>query len=105
MIGVAHAMAGAENVRNVAFEQADAKICTFAAQSLDIAISRAGTMFLGDPVAAFSNIARACARKAESPSWSGNRCRATSGWSAFGGRSLLDETFRCHRRMRPPRSR
>jgi ubiquinone/menaquinone biosynthesis C-methylase UbiE len=46
-------------LHNVAFEQGDAQIHRFAAERFDIAISRFGTMFFADPVAAFSNIARA----------------------------------------------
>jgi SAM-dependent methyltransferase len=44
---------------NVAFLQADVQIHPFPPASLDLAVSRAGAMFFGDPVAAFSNIARA----------------------------------------------
>jgi SAM-dependent methyltransferase len=44
---------------NARFEQADAQIYPFAAATFDVAISRTGAMFFGDPVAAFRNIARA----------------------------------------------
>jgi SAM-dependent methyltransferase len=59
MIEFAREMADRENVRNAAFEQADAQIHPFVPQSFDVAVSRTGAMFFGDPVAAFANIARA----------------------------------------------
>jgi ubiquinone/menaquinone biosynthesis C-methylase UbiE len=49
----------AEGLGNVTFEQADAQIHHFEADHFDIAISRFGTMFFADPVAAFGNIVRA----------------------------------------------
>ncbi len=59
MIEVARQTAVREGVANVRFEQADAQIHPFAAQAFDAVISRTGTMFFGDPVAAFANLARA----------------------------------------------
>jgi SAM-dependent methyltransferase len=49
----------AQGVRNVAFEQADAQVCRFPRERFDLAISRFGTMFFADPVAAFANVGRA----------------------------------------------
>ena len=49
----------AAGLHNVTFEQGDAQIHHFAAERFDVAISRFGTMFFADPVAAFTNIARA----------------------------------------------
>jgi SAM-dependent methyltransferase len=48
-----------EGLRNVAFERADAQVHRFPDRRFDLAISRFGTMFFGDPVAAFANIGRA----------------------------------------------
>jgi SAM-dependent methyltransferase len=48
-----------EGVRNVTFEQANAQWQPFPTNGFDVAISRFGTMFFADPVAAFSNIGRA----------------------------------------------
>ena len=48
-----------EGLRNVSFEQADAQVCRFPDARFDLAISRFGTMFFGDPAAAFGNIGRA----------------------------------------------
>jgi len=59
MLAVARARATAEGVTNTFFEQADAQIHPFAPASVDLAISRTGTMFFGDMDAAFANIARA----------------------------------------------
>lgn len=48
-----------EGLANVGFEQADAQVHTFPAGGFDIAISRFGSMFFDDPVAAFGNIGHA----------------------------------------------
>jgi ubiquinone/menaquinone biosynthesis C-methylase UbiE len=56
MIARARELAAAEHLRNVRFEHDDAQVHPFAAQSCDVAISRFGTMFFADPVAAFRNI-------------------------------------------------
>jgi SAM-dependent methyltransferase len=58
-IARARTLARAEGPRNVTFERADAQTHTFAPGSFDLAISRFGTMFFDDPVAAFGNIGRA----------------------------------------------
>lgn len=47
-----------DGLRNVAFECGDAQIHGFADRGFDLAISRFGTMFFSEPVAAFSNIGR-----------------------------------------------
>jgi SAM-dependent methyltransferase len=49
----------AEGLHNVTFERADAQDHRFPAERFDVAISRFGTMFFDDPVAAFANIRRA----------------------------------------------
>jgi SAM-dependent methyltransferase len=59
MIELARRLAAGRDIGNVGFEQADAQIYPFPAGSFDVAISRMGTMFFGDPVAAFTNIGRA----------------------------------------------
>jgi len=59
MIDVARRMATAEGLPGARFEQADAQIYPFGPGSFDVAISRTGAMFFGDPHAAFTNIARA----------------------------------------------
>lgn len=48
-----------EGLANVGFEQADAQVHAFPAGAFDVAISRFGSMFFDDPVAAFSNIGHA----------------------------------------------
>jgi SAM-dependent methyltransferase len=55
----ARALTRAEGLRNVTFERADAQDHRFPAERFDLAISRFGTMFFDDPVAAFANIRRA----------------------------------------------
>jgi SAM-dependent methyltransferase len=59
MIELARRLAASQDIGNVSFEQADAQIYPFPAGSFDVAISRTGTMFFGDPAAAFANIGRA----------------------------------------------
>ncbi len=55
----ARELAREDGLRNVTFECADAQVRPFPDHRFDLAISRFGTMFFGDPVAAFSNIGRA----------------------------------------------
>ena len=59
MIEEARERAARDGVGNVVFEQADAQIHPFAAESVDAVVSRTGTMFFGDPAAAYANLARA----------------------------------------------
>ncbi len=59
MLSRARALAAAEGIAGVDFQQGDAQIHPFPAESYDLAISRFGIMFFADPVAAFANIARA----------------------------------------------
>ncbi len=59
MIARARERGRAEGLPNVRFEQADAQVYPFAAAAFDLAISRFGAMFFGDPVAAFRNVGRA----------------------------------------------
>jgi SAM-dependent methyltransferase len=54
----ARELARAEGLRNVTFEHADAQVHHFPPEHFDLAISRFGTMFFDDPVAAFANIGR-----------------------------------------------
>lgn len=56
MIARANELAAAENARNVRFEQGDAQTHPLPARGFDVAISRFGTMFFADPIAAFRNI-------------------------------------------------
>jgi SAM-dependent methyltransferase len=59
MLSRARALAAAEGIAGIDFQQGDAQIHPFPAESYDLAISRFGIMFFADPVAAFANIARA----------------------------------------------
>jgi SAM-dependent methyltransferase len=59
MLELARRRAEREHVTNAAFAQADAQIHPFPAGAFDVAVSRHGVMFFGDPVAAFANLARA----------------------------------------------
>jgi SAM-dependent methyltransferase len=55
----ARELAQTEGLGNVIFEHANAQVHRFAQQRFDLAISRFGTMFFDDPVAAFANISGA----------------------------------------------
>jgi SAM-dependent methyltransferase len=55
----ARELAQTQGVHNVSFERADAQVHRFPPERFDLAMSRFGTMFFDDPVAAFANIGRA----------------------------------------------
>jgi len=59
MLEVARQRVETEGVANASFEQADAQVHPFEQGAFDVAISRTGAMFFGDPAAAFGNVARA----------------------------------------------
>ena len=56
MLDVARRRAAAEGVVNASFQQVDAQVHAFPAESFEVAISRTGAMFFGDLTAAFTNI-------------------------------------------------
>ncbi|MGH9230417.1 MAG: class I SAM-dependent methyltransferase [Acidimicrobiales bacterium] len=58
MLEHARRLTKAEGLRNVAYELGDAQTHRFAPAQFDLCISRFGTMFFTDPVAAFTNIGR-----------------------------------------------
>ena len=55
----ARELARAQGISNVTFERADAQVHRFPQGRFDVVISRFGTMFFADPVAAFANVGRA----------------------------------------------
>lgn len=57
MIEEARRRAADEGLENASFEQADVQVHPFEPASFALALSRAGAMFFGDPIAAFTNIA------------------------------------------------
>jgi SAM-dependent methyltransferase len=59
MLDYARRQATAEGVTNAEFLQADAQIHAFDRAAFDVAISRTGAMFFGDPRPAFANIGAA----------------------------------------------
>jgi SAM-dependent methyltransferase len=59
MLDVARELAASQGIKNVSFEHADAQIHPFDEGQFDVVISRNGSMFFGDPIAAFENLARA----------------------------------------------
>jgi SAM-dependent methyltransferase len=58
MLAVGRAAASSEGLDHVRFEQADAQVHPFPAETYDVAMSSFGAMFFADPVAAFTNIRR-----------------------------------------------
>jgi len=59
MLALARETAAAEGLGNVEFRHADAQIHPFETGAFDAVISRMGSMFFGDPIAAFANLGRA----------------------------------------------
>jgi len=59
MLDVARRLAAEEGLGNVRFVQADAQVHRFESEGFDAVLSRFGALFFGDPVAAFTNLARA----------------------------------------------
>ena len=59
MLQRARQLTAAERLGNVRYERGDAQMHRFDPARFDVAISRFGTMFFADPVAAFTNIAGA----------------------------------------------
>lgn len=60
-IARARELARAEGLADVVFEQGDAQVHPLPPGGFDVALSRFGTMFFDDPVAAFGNVRRALA--------------------------------------------
>jgi SAM-dependent methyltransferase len=59
MLERARQLSDDEGLRNVGYQQGDAETHPFPPARFDLCISRFGTMFFADPVAAFTNIGRA----------------------------------------------
>lgn len=59
MLDRARQLSDAQGLANITFQQADAQVHRFPPAHFDLCISRFGTMFFADPVAAFTNIGRA----------------------------------------------
>ena len=59
MLELARDLSRREGLSGARFLRADAQVHPFAEASVDLVISRTGTMFFGDPPAAFANLARA----------------------------------------------
>jgi SAM-dependent methyltransferase len=59
MLDVARRRAHERHITNIRFEQGDVQALRFPTAVFDVALSRFGTMFFADQVAAFTNVARA----------------------------------------------
>ncbi|MDT5336320.1 MAG: hypothetical protein QOD90_1825 [Mycobacterium sp.] len=59
MLERARQLSADEGLSNSTFQEADAQVHPFAPTHFDLCLSRFGTMFFADPVAAFTNIGRA----------------------------------------------
>jgi SAM-dependent methyltransferase len=62
MLALARRIATVEGLTNVEFRHADAQLHPFDRGRFDVVVSRLGSMFFGDPVAAFTNLGRALRR-------------------------------------------
>ncbi|MEV8373204.1 class I SAM-dependent methyltransferase [Kribbella sp. NPDC056861] len=58
MVAIASRSAEVAGLRNVEFLQADAQVYPFADDEFDVVVSRTGSMFFADQLAAFENLAR-----------------------------------------------
>lgn len=80
MLERARRISADEGPPNVDFVLADAQVNAFPPPAFDLCISRFGVMFFADPLAAFTNIARArCVQEVVSPGLSGKATTATNG--------------------------
>ena len=59
MLERARLLSAEQGLTNITYQQADAQVHRFPPASFDLCISRFGTMFFAEPVAAFTNIGRA----------------------------------------------
>jgi SAM-dependent methyltransferase len=59
MLAVARQRAAERGLANAVFEHADVQVQPLEPHSFDVAVSRTGCMFFGDPVAAFANVGQA----------------------------------------------
>jgi ubiquinone/menaquinone biosynthesis C-methylase UbiE len=59
MLERARQLSGEQGLTNITYQRADAQVHRFPPTHFDLCISRFGTMFFADPVAAFTNIGRA----------------------------------------------
>ena len=59
MLDRARQLSAGQGLPNITYQQADAQVHCFPPTHFDLCISRFGTMFFADPVAAFTNIGRA----------------------------------------------
>jgi SAM-dependent methyltransferase len=64
MLELARRLSREQGLRNVTYQHGDAETHPFPSAHFDLCISRFGTMFFADPVAAFTNIRRALRRGA-----------------------------------------
>lgn len=91
MLDVARRRARAAGATNISFVPGDVQTHEFAPNSIDLVISRFGTMFFSDPLAAFANV-----RTALRPG--GRLCLATwqplvaNEWLVVPGAALLEHT-------------
>jgi SAM-dependent methyltransferase len=76
MLDIARRRAVEEGLRNITFELGDAQVHGFPARHFDVCISRFGTMFFADPLAAFANLGRAMRPGARLVQmvWQGREC-------------------------------
>ena len=79
MLERARQLAATEGLANVRFEQADAQVQRFEPGAFDVVVSRFGTMFFADPVAALPTSPAPSVPAVASPWWRGRGRTRTSG--------------------------
>lgn len=93
LLNNARRIAAEEGVTNASFIQGDAQVYPFEAAFFDVVVSRTGTMFFADPVAAFTNIATALRPRGR---------LAMLVWQAPMANEWIAEILRILARDRPP---
>jgi ubiquinone/menaquinone biosynthesis C-methylase UbiE len=91
MLHRARQLTAAERLANVRYERGDAQVHRFGPTRFDVAISRFGTMFFTDPVAAFANIRRAL-RPGGQLALATWQPLAANQWLTVPGAALLNHT-------------
>ena len=79
MLERARQLTSAERLANARYERGDAQVHRFDRARFDVAISRFGTMFFADPVAAFANSPPHCEPRRDWCCSSGSASSTTNG--------------------------
>lgn len=92
MLERARELSAGQGLTNITYLRADAQIHPFPPTSFDLGISRFGTMFFADPVAAFTNIGQALRPAARARSHSPTRPSRRTSWRRPASRTSASPT-------------